>query len=151
MDTRKLLLKVADIESMAGERKVHFLNPNAVRINKSLGDAIGLNHLGVHIIYVEPGRHHGHHHHGGGQSGSSFMGQLAQSIITDIQKATGSGATSGAGSSDASAQASTNGDSFLDKLASKIAGDLLTTYQQAGGAAGTSAQSSTGNQVNATA
>jgi hypothetical protein len=79
------------------------------------------------------------------------MDQLAQSIITDLQKATGSGATSGAGSSDATAQASTNGGSFLDKLASKIAGDLLTTYQQAGGAAGTSAQSSTGNQVNATA
>lgn len=56
MDTRKLLLKAADIESMAGEHKVHFLNPNAVRINKSLGDAIGLSQLGVHIIYVEPGR-----------------------------------------------------------------------------------------------
>lgn len=55
MDTSKLLLKADDIEKMAGERKVHFLNPNAVRINKSLGDAIGLNHIGVHIIYVEPG------------------------------------------------------------------------------------------------
>ena len=30
METRKLLLKVADIEKMAGERKVHFLNPKAV-------------------------------------------------------------------------------------------------------------------------
>lgn len=56
MNTRKLLLKAADIEAMDGERKVHFLNPNAVRINKSLGDAIGLNQIGVHVIYVEPGR-----------------------------------------------------------------------------------------------
>jgi uncharacterized cupin superfamily protein len=56
MDTRKLLLKAADIEQMEGERKVHFLNSNAVRINKSLGDAVGLNHLGVHVIYVEPGK-----------------------------------------------------------------------------------------------
>lgn len=56
METRKLLLKAADIEQMDGERKVHFLNPNAVRINKSLGDAVGLNHIGVHIIYVEPGK-----------------------------------------------------------------------------------------------
>lgn len=56
METRKLLLKAADIENMTGERKVHFLNPNAVRINKSLGDAIGLNHIGVHIIDVEPGK-----------------------------------------------------------------------------------------------
>lgn len=56
MNTRKLLLKAADIEAMDGERKTHFLNPNAVRINKSLGDAIGLSHIGVHVIYVEPGR-----------------------------------------------------------------------------------------------
>jgi uncharacterized cupin superfamily protein len=56
MDTRKLLLKAADIANMPGERKVHFLNPNAVRLNKSLGDAVGLNHIGVHMIYVEPGR-----------------------------------------------------------------------------------------------
>ena len=56
METRKLLLKAVDIENMAGERKVHFLNPNAVRIGKSLGDATGLNHIGVHIISVEPGR-----------------------------------------------------------------------------------------------
>jgi uncharacterized cupin superfamily protein len=55
METRKLLLKADDIEKMAGERKVHFLNSNAVRINKSLGDAIGLNQIGVHIIHVEPG------------------------------------------------------------------------------------------------
>ena len=55
MDTRKLILKAADIEQMEGERKVHFLNPNAVRINKSLGDAVGLSGMGVHIIHVEPG------------------------------------------------------------------------------------------------
>lgn len=65
-DTRKLLLKAAEIEAMAGERKVHFLNANAVRINKSLGDAIGLNHIGVHIIQVEPGKdtteYHKHHY-----------------------------------------------------------------------------------------
>jgi uncharacterized cupin superfamily protein len=56
METRKLLLKAADIDGMAGERKVHFLNPNAVRINKSLGDAVGLSQIGVHIISVEPGK-----------------------------------------------------------------------------------------------
>ncbi len=65
MDTRELLLKATDIANMTGERKVHFLNPNAVRINKSLGDAVGLNQIGVHMIYVEPGRdtteYHKHH------------------------------------------------------------------------------------------
>ncbi len=66
MDTRKLLLKASDIDNMAGERKTHYLNPNAVRINKSLGDAVGLKHMGVHLIYVEPGRdtteYHQHHY-----------------------------------------------------------------------------------------
>ena len=56
METRKLVLKASDIEKMAGEKKVHFLNPNAVRLHKSLGDAVGLKNIGVHIIYVEPGK-----------------------------------------------------------------------------------------------
>ncbi len=51
-----LLLKAADIAAMPGDKRVHFLNPNAVRINKSLGDAVGLTQIGVHIITVQPGR-----------------------------------------------------------------------------------------------
>lgn len=65
MDTRKFMITAADIAAMAGEHKTHFLNPNAVRINKSLGDAVGLSRIGVHVIYVEPGRdtteYHIHH------------------------------------------------------------------------------------------
>ena len=94
--------------------------------------------------------HHHHHHHGGGQGGKSFMDQLGQSIIDDLQKAAGGGVASGSGSSDATTQASTNGGSFIDQLASKIANDLLAKYQQASGPAGTSSQSGTGNQMNAT-
>lgn len=56
MDPSSLLLKAEQIENMPGEVKTHFLNPNAVRINKSLGDAVGLNHIGVHLIYVESGK-----------------------------------------------------------------------------------------------
>ena len=55
MDTQKFILKADEIDAMQGEEKVHYLNSNAIRINKSLGDATGLNHLGVHMIYVEPG------------------------------------------------------------------------------------------------
>lgn len=56
MDKHKLILKAANIAAMPGDKRVHFLNPNAVRINKSLGDAVGLTQLGVHIISVKPGR-----------------------------------------------------------------------------------------------
>lgn len=66
MNTRQFLLTASEIEAMVGEEKIHFLNPNAQRINKSLGDAVGLNHMGVHMIYVEPGRdtteYHLHHY-----------------------------------------------------------------------------------------
>ena len=56
MDARRLILKAKDIEEMEGERRIHFLNPNADRIRKSLGDAVGLNNIGVHLIYIEPGK-----------------------------------------------------------------------------------------------
>ena len=56
MDAKKFILKAEEIEGMKGETKIHFLNSNAVRLNKSIGDVVGLNHIGVHIVSVEPGR-----------------------------------------------------------------------------------------------
>ena len=50
------------IEAMEGERRVHFVNPKAVRINKSLGDAAGLKNLGVHMMTVEPGDRSSEYH-----------------------------------------------------------------------------------------
>lgn len=49
------LLRKTEIEAMPGLDKRHFLNPGARRINKSLGDATGLNGLGFHLIEVAPG------------------------------------------------------------------------------------------------
>jgi uncharacterized cupin superfamily protein len=60
------LITSQEIAEMEGTRKTHFSNPNAKRINKSLGDAAGLTGFGFHIIEVEPGHetteHHLHHH-----------------------------------------------------------------------------------------
>jgi uncharacterized cupin superfamily protein len=60
------LLKAADIDAMEGLAKAHFLNPDAKRVNKSLGDATGLTGLGIHIIEVQPGdettEYHVHHY-----------------------------------------------------------------------------------------
>ncbi|MGS0974973.1 hypothetical protein [Burkholderia glumae] len=62
----KYLIKREEIAEMEGTRKTHFMNPNAKRVNKSLGDAAGLTGFGFHIIEVEPGHatteHHLHHH-----------------------------------------------------------------------------------------
>ncbi len=51
----KYVLSREDIENFEGLRKTHFLNPNAQRINKSLGDLTGITGFGFHIIEVEPG------------------------------------------------------------------------------------------------
>jgi uncharacterized cupin superfamily protein len=54
MDTRKYLLTAEDIENLEAKQITHFLNPNAIRLNKSLGDAVGMSEMGVHKIHVEP-------------------------------------------------------------------------------------------------
>jgi uncharacterized cupin superfamily protein len=47
---------------MASESKSHFLNPDAVRLTKSLGDATGLTQMGVHLVTLMPGRASGEYH-----------------------------------------------------------------------------------------
>ena len=51
-----MYLSSDEIARLPGAHKIHFLNPNAERINKSLGDAVGLKNLGVHLITVPPGK-----------------------------------------------------------------------------------------------
>jgi uncharacterized cupin superfamily protein len=52
----KYMLTRRQIEEMDGLQKTHFLNDNARRTNKSLGDMTGLKSFGFHIIEIEPGR-----------------------------------------------------------------------------------------------
>ena len=51
----KNIIRKNQIESMEGLSKTHYLNPNAQRLNKSLGDLVGLTGLGFHIIEIAPG------------------------------------------------------------------------------------------------
>ncbi|WP_435106722.1 cupin domain-containing protein [Arhodomonas sp. AD133] len=51
----KYLLTREEIEAHEGVSKTHFLNDNAQRINKSLGDLTGLTGLGFHIVEIDPG------------------------------------------------------------------------------------------------
>ena len=66
MSEQKYLITSEEIEAMEGRHKTHFLNPNAIRLNKSLGDITGIGGFGFHIIEVQPGHqtteHHLHHH-----------------------------------------------------------------------------------------
>ncbi len=56
------LLKAAAIEAMEGQAKTHLLNPKAVRVAKSLGDAAGLTQLGFHLMTVMPGHESTEYH-----------------------------------------------------------------------------------------
>lgn len=51
----KYILSKQEIDAFPGTEKTHFLNPNAKRLNKSLGDLTGLNGIGFHLIEVQPG------------------------------------------------------------------------------------------------
>lgn len=58
----KYIVRKSDIDSMEGLSKTHFLNENAVRNNKSLGDIVGLGGFGFHLIEVEPGHESTEYH-----------------------------------------------------------------------------------------
>lgn len=66
MDNDKYLLTKEEIEAYEGVSKTHFLNDNAKRVNKSLGDLTGLTGFGFHIIEIQPGHEstefHKHYH-----------------------------------------------------------------------------------------
>jgi uncharacterized cupin superfamily protein/RimJ/RimL family protein N-acetyltransferase len=50
-----MYLSAKDIANLEGGEHTHFLNPSAVRVNKSLGDLVGLQNLGAHLITIAPG------------------------------------------------------------------------------------------------
>jgi uncharacterized cupin superfamily protein len=59
------LLKADQIAAMPETVKIHSLNSDAVRYTRSLGDALGLTHISVHLVRVQPGKEttqfHFHH------------------------------------------------------------------------------------------
>ncbi|MEZ5564596.1 MAG: cupin domain-containing protein [Gammaproteobacteria bacterium] len=62
----KYLITREEIDAFEGIEKTHFLNDNARRVNKSLGDLTGLSGFGFHLIEVAPGHDstelHKHHY-----------------------------------------------------------------------------------------
>jgi uncharacterized cupin superfamily protein len=62
----KYLVTKEEIAEFSGIAKTHFLNKNAKRINKSLGDLTGLTGFGFHIIEIDIGHEstefHKHYH-----------------------------------------------------------------------------------------
>jgi uncharacterized cupin superfamily protein len=63
---RHPLLRKSAIEALHEEARAHALDPAIVRHTRSLGDAVGLTTMGVHLVRLKPGEtstvHHFHHH-----------------------------------------------------------------------------------------
>ena len=59
---RKQIIRKDEILKINGKKNIHFLNPNAVRIDKSLGDLVGLEGIGFHIIEVPMGKESTEYH-----------------------------------------------------------------------------------------
>lgn len=49
------LLTAEAIAALPESTFIHPLNPKAIRHGRSLGDAVGFEHIGVHLVRVEPG------------------------------------------------------------------------------------------------
>lgn len=81
----KYILSKQEIAEYKGIDKTHFLNENAKRRNKSLGDLTGLEAIGFHIIEIEPGREstefHVHYHE---EECVYILEGKAQSTIGDV-------------------------------------------------------------------
>lgn len=60
------LLTAAQIAALPERTHQHRYNPNGVRLTRSLGDAVGMRQLGVHLVRVPAGRdsteYHRHAH-----------------------------------------------------------------------------------------
>ena len=50
-----MYLSAVAIAGIEGVRRVHNLNSAAIRLDKSIGDEVGLKNIGVHLITIAPG------------------------------------------------------------------------------------------------
>lgn len=50
-----MYLSAEKITALEGVRRVHTLNSAAIRMDKSLGDEVGLKNIGIHLVTIAPG------------------------------------------------------------------------------------------------
>ncbi len=55
VDPPKALLNAAAIDAIEPVRREHQFNSNAVRLTRTLGERVGMQRIGVHIVRLQPG------------------------------------------------------------------------------------------------
>jgi uncharacterized cupin superfamily protein len=76
------LLTASAIATLPEDRLVHPLNPKAIRHQRSLGDATGLHHIGLHQVRVAPGHDSTQYHVHQGEE--EFIYILAGRGVADL-------------------------------------------------------------------
>ena len=56
MSDKPILLRRAEVQALTEVRRPHPLDASIVRHTRSLGDAVGLETIGVHLVRLEPGQ-----------------------------------------------------------------------------------------------
>jgi uncharacterized cupin superfamily protein len=86
------LLKADEVTALPEKRFVHQLNPGAVRLTRSLGDATGLTSLGVHLVRLTPGRESTEYHfHHQDEEWIYILSGRGMTVIGDEETAVGPG------------------------------------------------------------
>jgi uncharacterized cupin superfamily protein len=50
-----MYLSAEIIAKIEGVRRIHHLDPTAIRMDKSIGDEVGLKNMGIHLVTIAPG------------------------------------------------------------------------------------------------
>ncbi|KAI9094120.1 RmlC-like cupin domain-containing protein [Phlyctochytrium arcticum] len=77
------LLKASTINAIKPDERTHFLKQAAVRHTMSLGDMVGLSHLGVHLSRLKPGSESSElHWHSGDEEWIYILSGHGKTILT---------------------------------------------------------------------
>jgi uncharacterized cupin superfamily protein len=77
-----MLLKSDEIDAMVPRAHRHQFNDNAVRMTRSLSDAVGMQRIGIHLVRLSPGRYSTEFHYH--DSDEEFLYVLSGRGIAEI-------------------------------------------------------------------
>jgi uncharacterized cupin superfamily protein len=62
-DPKDFLITAAELAAMPERSHRHQFNDNAVRLTRTIGEAVGLQRIGLHLVRLPPGRDSTQHHY----------------------------------------------------------------------------------------
>jgi len=79
---RRVLIRAGEIDALPEQRHVHQFNPTAARLTRTLGQRVGLERIGIHLVRLEQGSDSTQFHYH--DSDEEFLYVLAGRGIAEI-------------------------------------------------------------------